>query len=131
MYTVVAGAERLDRELILHWLSEQSYWARGRTREALDAAIAGSRTYGVYTEDGQVAFARVVTDGATFAWICDVFVAEEVRGRGIGTMLMTGILDDLAPLKLKRTTLATADAHGLYERFGFTPLPDPAMWMAL
>lgn len=130
MDTFVAGTERIDRALVHHWLSEESYWARGRSRDVQDAAIDGSRNYGVYTSDGtQVAYARVVTDGATFAWLCDVFVAEEARGRGVGSKLIAGIVDDLDPLQLKRTALTTADAHGLYERFGFAPLTDPTMWM--
>jgi GNAT superfamily N-acetyltransferase len=121
----------VDRELVHQWLSEQSYWARGRTRATQDAAVDGSRSFGVYevTTDRQLAYARVVTDGATFAWICDVFVGEGARGSGAGKLLMAGIVAEFAPLGLKRMLLATADAHGLYEQYGFSPLRDPSMWM--
>ena len=98
-----------------------------------DRAIDGSRNYGVYrVESGeQVAFARVVTDGATYAWVCDVFVDDAVRGMGIGTALMAGLLADLEPLGLRRTVLATRDAHEVYAKVGFEPLPNPERWMSL
>ncbi|MCX6501712.1 MAG: GNAT family N-acetyltransferase [Microbacterium sp.] len=121
---------RLDRALVHRWLSEASYWARGRERRVQDAAIDGSRNYGVYAADGrQVAYARVVTDGATFAWVCDVFVDPAARGHGIGKTLLAGVVADLEPLGLRRMALATADAHGLYEQFGFEVLATPERWM--
>lgn len=121
----------VDRTLVHHWLSELSYWAAGRERDVHDRAMDGSRNYAVVrTEDGrQVAYARVITDGATFAWLCDVIVDPECRGDGVGKLLVEGVLADLEPLGLKRILLATADAHGLYEQFGFRPLADPTMWM--
>jgi GNAT superfamily N-acetyltransferase len=123
---------RLDRDRVHAWLAEESYWATGRTREDQDAAIDGSRNYGVYdTVTGeQLAYARVITDGVTFGWLCDVFVASEARGRGVGIALIEGVVGELAPLDLKRIALTTADAHGLYERFGFRPLDQPEQWMA-
>ncbi|MBN9178032.1 MAG: GNAT family N-acetyltransferase [Microbacterium sp.] len=126
-----ADPARIDRARVHHWLSEQSYWARGRTREVQDAAIDGSRAYGVYDDASgeQLAFARVVTDTVTFAWLCDVFVDEAARGRGIGKLLVEGVVADLEPLGLRRITLSTADAHGLYAQFGFAPLPTPERWM--
>ncbi|MFD1824297.1 MULTISPECIES: GNAT family N-acetyltransferase [Mumia] len=121
---------RLDRARIHGWLSEEAYWALGRPREVQDAAIDGSLNFGVYDADGtQVAYARVVTDGATFAWLCDVFVAPSVRGRGVGVMLVDGVVAALDALHLRRTMLATADAHGLYERYGFAVVDDPRRWM--
>ena len=113
-----------DRErLQLAWVTRAlaaTYWARGRTRETVEAAVAGSRCYGLYdTSTGaQVAFARVVTDGITFAWLCDVVVDENLRGRGLGQLLVHGIVDDPA-LATVTLHLATQDAHGLYEKFGF------------
>jgi GNAT superfamily N-acetyltransferase len=123
--------DRVDRELVHRWLSEEAYWSLGRSREVQDRAIDGSRNYGVYrVESGeQVAFARVVTDGATYAWVCDVFVDDAVRGMGIGTALMAGLLADLEPLGLRRTVLATRDAHEVYAKVGFEPLPNPERWM--
>ncbi|WP_349903644.1 GNAT family N-acetyltransferase [Parafrigoribacterium humi] len=124
-------AAKIDRERVHRWLSEESYWAGGRERSTQDAAIDASRNYGVYDDDSgeQLAYARVVTDGVTFAWLCDVFVAPEARGRGIGKVLIAGVIADLEPLGLKRTLLATGDAHGLYAQYGFTPLPDPSKMM--
>ncbi|MFF2371176.1 GNAT family N-acetyltransferase [Agromyces sp. NPDC058110] len=121
----------LDRALVHRWLSTDAYWALGRTREKQEAAIAGSRNYGVYdaTTGAQVAYARIVTDAATFAWLCDVYVDPSVRGLGIGVALIEGVIADLEPLGLRRSMLATADAHGLYERFGFEPLAEPDRWM--
>ena len=78
----------------------------------------------------QVAFARVITDGATFAWLADVFVDESVRGRGVGIALMEGIMAIVEPMDLKRVGLVTADAHELYAKFGFAPLADPDWHMA-
>ena len=121
----------LDRALVHRWLSEHAYWALGRPRAVQDAAIDASRNYGAYDEasGGQLGYARVVTDGATFAWLCDVIVDPDVRARGVGVGLVGFVLADLEPMGLKRIALATGDAHGLYERFGFTPLPNPEQWM--
>ena len=126
-----ADPARVDRARVHRWMSEESYWARGRTREAQDAAIDGSRVYGVYDDESgeQLAFARVVTDTVTFAWLCDVFVDEAARGRGVGKLLVAGVVADLEPLGTRRIALATADAHGLYAQFGFAPLPAPERWM--
>ena len=121
----------LDRERVHRWLSEHAYWALGRPRAVQDAAIDASRNYGAYdgTSGEQLGYARVVTDGATFAWLCDVIVDPSARARGVGVGLVGFVLVDLEPMRLKRIALATGDAHGLYERFGFTPLPNPEQWM--
>jgi GNAT superfamily N-acetyltransferase len=126
-----ADASAMDVERVHRWLAEESYWARGRTREAHEAAMAGSRNYGVFDAitGQQLAYARAITDGATFAWIADVFVDPIARGRGVGKRIMAGIIDDLEPLGLKRTALFTEDAHGLYEQYGFQRLTDPDSWM--
>jgi GNAT superfamily N-acetyltransferase len=119
--------DRLDRDRIHRWLAEESYWAAGRPRATQDAAIDASRNFGVYDAGTgeQLAYARVVTDGATFAWLCDVFVASEARGRGVGVALVEGVMAVLEPLGLTRILLATGDAHRLYEKFGFRPLERP------
>lgn len=124
---------RLDVERVHRLLAEHAYWARGRSRALQEAAVAGSRSYGVYdaATGAQVAYARVVTDGATFAWLCDVIVDPAVRGRGVGVQLVEGVVADLEPLGLKRVVLRTADAHGLYRRFGFEVVEDAAGWMVL
>ena len=126
-----ADPAEMDRARIHSWLSTESYWAEGRTREKQDRAMDGSRNFGIFDAAGeQVAYARVITDGATFAWLCDVFVSEGVRGRGVGVQLIEGVVAHLEPLGLGRIMLATADAHGLYARFGFAPLDKPDLWMA-
>ena len=125
-------AARLDRDLVHRWLSEQAYWSLGRPREVQDAAIDSSRNFGVYRArtGQQVAYARVVTDGATFGWLCDVFVEERLRGQGLGSMLLKGVCATLAPLQLSRLLLATADAHEVYRSFGFEELTNPERYMA-
>ncbi|MFI8263202.1 MULTISPECIES: GNAT family N-acetyltransferase [unclassified Streptomyces] len=122
---------RLDAELIHRWLSEDSYWALGRSREKQDEAIAHSLNFGVYdTASGaQLGYARVVTDRATFAWLCDVYVDRAARGRSLGTGLVAAIRDHLAPYGLRRVMLATADAHAVYAKVGFQPLADTEKWM--
>lgn len=122
----------LDVDRIHRWIGEQSYWAQGRPRATQEAAIAGSWSFGAYDEKSgeQLGYARVVTDRATFAWLCDVFVDDAARGRGVGTQLVARIVDELDAVGIRRTMLATSDAHGLYARFGFEPLPDPSMYLA-
>ena len=110
-------------------LSERSYWAHGRGRSVVERSIAGSLVYGAYSGDRQVGFARVVTDQATFAWICDVFVDESVRGRGVGKRLMAAILADARLQGLKRMVLATDTAASFYAEMGFEPLEHPEKWM--
>lgn len=132
-YEISTAPDRLDRELIHRWLSGDSYWARGRSREKQDTAIEGSLNYGVYEAVSgiQVAYARIVTDRATFAWLCDVYVDRGVRGKGLGTALAGAVRDHLAPYGLRRILLATADAHEVYAKVGFEPLATPEKWMAL
>jgi N-acetylglutamate synthase-like GNAT family acetyltransferase len=130
-YEFSADPARIDVAAVHGWLAEHSYWARGRSRDLQERAIAGSRSFGVYdASDGrQVGYARVVTDGATFAWLCDVIVDPDARARGVGVMLVDGVVRELDALGLKRVLLATHDAHGLYARFGFVPLLEPVKWM--
>ncbi|WP_435858507.1 GNAT family N-acetyltransferase [Streptomyces milbemycinicus] len=132
-YEISTDPSRLDAARIHHWLSTDAYWALGRTREKQDRAIAGSLNFGAYdTASGaQVAYARVITDQATFAWLCDVYVDRSARGTGLGTALVTAVRDHLEPFGLRRILLATFDAHGVYEKIGFSLLDDPEHWMAL
>ncbi|WP_329114606.1 GNAT family N-acetyltransferase [Streptomyces sp. NBC_01465] len=132
-YEISADPARLDAVRIHHWLSTDAYWAMGRSRKKQDLAIAGSLNFGAYdaTSGEQVAYARVITDGATFAWLCDVYVDRQARGTGLGTALVTAVRDHLEPSGLRRILLATADAHGVYEKVGFTVLESPEKWMAL
>ncbi|UNK69287.1 GNAT family N-acetyltransferase [Microbacterium sp. H1-D42] len=129
-YRLSTDSADIDRERVHTWLSDQSYWAKGRARELQDAAIDASRNYAILDAAGtQVAYARVVTDGVTFAWLCDVFVDPAVRGSGAGKMLVAGVVADIESLPVKRIVLATADAHGLYAQYGFAPSEDPNRYM--
>ncbi|MFZ3571658.1 GNAT family N-acetyltransferase [Streptomyces sp. BH097] len=132
-YAISTDPARIDADRVHAWLSEDAYWALGRPRDKQDKALAGSLNFGVYdTASGeQVAYARVVTDEATFAWLCDVYVDRSVRGKGIGKAMVTAVRDHLRPLGIRRVLLATEDAHGVYEEVGFKPLEQPERWMAL
>ncbi len=132
-YEFSADSARVDIDRTYHWLSTDAYWAKDRPREQHQRAVASSLNYGVYdTASGeQVAYARVVTDGALFAWLCDVYVAPSARGKGIGTAFVGAVREELRPLGLRRILLATHDAHGVYEKLGFKPLARPDQWMAL
>jgi GNAT superfamily N-acetyltransferase len=122
--------ERLDRDLIHRFLSQESYWARSRTREENDRVIDRSLCFGAYDHDGrQIGHARVVSDGASFAYIGDVFVVPEARGRGIGKALLAAILEHTDVRDVRRVALVTDDAHGLYAGFGFGALDDVHKWM--
>ncbi|MBT9394960.1 GNAT family N-acetyltransferase [Hymenobacter sp. NST-14] len=132
MFTVSPDPARLDVPLIHRYLSQESYWARGIPRETVDRALANSLNFGLYGPDGrQAAFARVVTDYATFAWLCDVFVLPEFQGRGLGKQLMQAVFAHPDLQDLRRFLLATLDAHGLYRRFGFQDLAAPDRYLEI
>lgn len=129
-YVLSDDPARLDVAAIHRFLSEESYWAKGIPEATVRRAVANSLGIGIYTEDGaQVAFARIVTDRATFAWVCDVFVLREHRGRGLSKWMMEAILAHPDLQGLRRITLATRDAHELYRQFGFVPLARPENWL--
>jgi GNAT superfamily N-acetyltransferase len=121
---------KLDLPLIHAYLSQTSYWAKGRSLEEVVCSIENSLCFGAYTHEGrQVGFARVVTDGVVFAWLMDVFVTEGARGKGIGKMLLAHLLDHELIRKANGIGLRTRDAHGLYRQFGFGGIPDADGWM--
>lgn len=129
-YEIRTDLADMDLDLVHEWLSTDAYWSLGRSREAVGTAAEHSLNFGAFTADGrQVAYARVVTDHANFAWLCDVYVDRDHRGRGLGTRLVAAVTGSLDPLGIGRTLLATRDAHEVYAGFGFEPLPDPTMWM--
>ncbi|HLY13130.1 MAG TPA: GNAT family N-acetyltransferase [Candidatus Limnocylindrales bacterium] len=122
---------RLDLDWLVAALSERAYWAQRRPRAMIVRSLHNSRCYGVYADGRQVGFARVVTDAATFAWLCDVFIDEAWRGRGVGAWLIETIVAEPDLAALRRFILATRDASELYRRHGgFGPLPNPERWMA-
>ena len=112
---------------VVHEFLASSYWARGIPRETVARAVARSLPFSLFQGDRQVGFARAVTDRATFAYLADVFVLESERGRGLGGWLVATVLALPELQGLRRWLLATRDAHGLYRRFGFTPLADPSI----
>jgi GNAT superfamily N-acetyltransferase len=113
---------QVDVDRVHGWLAFESYWATGRDREVVDRTLAASRVYSVRRDGEQCAFARAVTDLATFAWICDVFVGAGHRGRGLGTWLVENVVADLRGFGIRRIVLATEDAHEVYRRCGFSEL---------
>ncbi len=122
----------LDMDLIHRFLSTEAYWSQGIDRRTVEQAIAGSLCVGGYLEGvGQVAFARVITDGATFGYLADVFVLPEHRGRGFSKQLVAAILAQPSLQGLRRFMLATSDAHGLYAQFGFAAPAKPQSLMEI
>lgn len=109
---------KIDVDAVCSWLAE-SYWAANRSRQAIEESLRYSIVFGMYTDGKMVGFARVTTDQAVFGWISDVVIRSEYRGQGMGTWLIECVLDHPIVNKLSRLGLATQDAHGLYEKFGF------------
>jgi predicted metal-dependent hydrolase/GNAT superfamily N-acetyltransferase len=122
---------RLDIELIHRFLGEESYWAKNVPREIVERSIANSLCFGVYREGKQIAFARVISDFATFAYLADVFVLKEERGKGVSKFLVEYILAHPQLEGLRRFLLATEDAQGLYAQFGFEPITHPERYMTI
>ena len=126
-YVVSDDRSRLQVDVIFDFLSNHSYWARERDRETVERSIRYSTVcLGVYDRTGrQVGFARVITDTVVFGWVCDVFVVEEHRGRGLGKWIMELIVNHPLVRDVKRLALRTVDAHGMYEKFGFVRIEQP------
>jgi GNAT superfamily N-acetyltransferase len=129
-YLISTDAELLDLDVIHRFLSEDSYWAPGVTREVVERSIENSICFGLYHASAQVGFARVITDRAAFAYLADVFVLPDHRGRGLGKWVIETVLSYPDLQNLRRVFLGTADAHSLYERYGFRPI-DPSRMMEL
>jgi len=131
-YEIDSDLARMDLDRVHRWLSTDAYWALGRSRETVETAARHSLNFGVFSADGsQVGYARVITDTATFGWLCDVYVDPDHRGRGLGNRLSEAVVATLEPMRLKRVLLATFDAHDLYAGVGFVPVPNPETLMVL
>lgn len=130
-YVISTDRSRLDHTAIHRYLSTDSYWAKGRSADLQQMAIDNSPlVIGAYAPDrSQVGFARMVTDLATFAWLCDVFVLPENQGDGLGTAMVAAIVTHPAVTDIRFQLLATADAHKLYSKVGYTALDEPGRWM--
>jgi hypothetical protein len=122
---------RLDIALVHGWIATQSYWAAGIPRETFERAVANSLPFGVYRGTQQVGFARVVTDRATYAYLCDVWIDAPGRGAGLGKWLVECVLAHPDLQQLRRHCLMTRDAHALYAGFGFKPMPDPTRYLEI
>jgi len=129
-YLISTDRGKLDRTVI-HRFLEGSYWAKGIPREIVERGIENSLCFGLYDGERQVGFARIISDLSTFAYLADVFVLESERGRGLGVWLIETIKDHPQLQGLRRWMLATADAHGLYRKFGFTALSRPERIMEI
>jgi GNAT superfamily N-acetyltransferase len=129
-FTITTDKTKMDIPVI-HGYIARSYWAEGIPFETVAKAIEGSLCFGVFIGDEQIGLARVITDAATFAYLCDVFIDESYRGRGLGKWLMETILRHESLQGLRRIALTTKDAHGLYSQYGFAPLPIPERWMMI
>lgn len=127
---ISAQPDRLEREAVHRFLTEEAYWSLGISREDVDRAIDMSLCFGAYDDDGaQIGFTRVVTDHTTFAWVCDVFVLPHARRRGVAKALIAAVVAHPSMRRVRRIMLATEDAHGLYEQFGFRPPDDVRKWL--
>jgi GNAT superfamily N-acetyltransferase len=129
-FVVSDDPERLDKATVVRFITG-SYWAEGIPQATMQRAIAHSLCFGLYEGDKQVGFARVVTDRATFGYLCDVFVEESHRGGGLGQWLVECVLEHPELQGLRRLSLMTRDAHTLYERFGFKPMADPTRYLEI
>jgi len=130
-FTITTDQRRFDLEAIFDFLNREAYWSQGIPRPVLEKAIERSLCFGLLEGKSQIGFARMVTDRATFAWLCDVYVIESYRGRGLGDWLIASVLEHPELQGLRRIVLATRDAHALYRKNGFETLPTPERWMAI
>ena len=129
-FTISTDPARLDLDTISDFLT-RAYWALGRPRERTERALANSLVFGLYDGNKQIGLARVVSDYAIFAYLCDVFIHEEYRAHGLGKWLIETVMSHPDLQGLRRWTLATRDAHGLYRQFGWNDMQNPEKWMEI
>lgn len=129
-FLISTDPDKLDVDVIHHFLANEAYWSPGIAREVITRAMEHSLCFGVYDRNGrQAGFARVITDFTTFAYLADVFILRPYRGRGLGKWLVQCMLAHPQLQGLRKWTLDTRDAHGLYQRFGFEPNPRPENYL--
>jgi len=129
-FTISTDPTRLNVDAICDFLT-RAYWAAGRPRERTERAISNSLVFGLYDGEKQIGLARVVSDYAVFAYLCDVFIHEEYRAHGLGKWLIETVMSHPDLQGLRRWTLATRDAHELYRQFGWNDLQSPDKWMEI
>lgn len=130
-YLISTDKRKLDIDAIHEFLSTKAYWCLNIPKDKVITAIENSLCFGVYHNDGQVGFARIITDFSTIAYLGDVYILEAYRGKGISKWLMETIMNHPQLKGLRRWILLTGDAHELYRKFGWTDIADPAKWMEL
>ena len=130
-FEVSDDPRRLDLAVIHRFLSKESYWAEGISEALLARAVAHSLCFGLYAGARQVGFARVVTDRATYAYLCDVYVERDHRGMGLGKWLVGCVLEHADLQGLRRISLMTRDAHDLYRPFGFRAMPEATRYLEI
>ena len=128
MISVSTDKNKLNVPFIQHFLKEV-YWAAGRTMEEVQITIDSSFCFGIYLDDNQIGFCRVITDYVVFAYVMDVFITEEHRGKGYSSILIENMMNEPELKEVKIWRLATSDAHFLYSKFGFKPLAHPEKMM--
>ena len=129
-FTISTDKNKIDIDYV-HAFLTRSYWSPGIPMETVRRAMENSLCFGIYDNQKQIGYARMITDQATFAYLADVFIDEEFRGKGLGKWLVGAILAHPGLQGLRRTLLATRDAHSLYAQFGFTPFTNPERWMQI
>ena len=129
-FTISTDKNKIDIDYV-HAFLTQSYWSPGIPMETVKRAMENSLCFGIYDNHKQIGYARMITDQATFAYLADVFIDEEFRGKGLGKWLVEAILAHPGLQGLRRMLLATRDAHSLYAQFGFTPFTNPERWMQI
>ena len=130
-YLISTDPAKLDLDAIHAYLSRKSYWAEGISRRRLHTALEHSLPFGMYHNGHQVGFARAISDFSTFAYLADVYIDDDYRGRGLSKLLLEAVLAHPRLKRLRRWMLGTRDAHGLYAQLGFIPLEEPVRWMEL
>ena len=130
-FHISTDKSKMDIDVIHHYLSVESYWAKGISREIVEKSVSNSFCFGVFLKDQLVGFAKVITDYSTIAYLGDVFILNEYRGIGLSKLLMENIMNHPDLQGLRRWILLTADAHELYKKFGWTNIQNPEKWMEL
>ncbi|MEN8787927.1 MAG: GNAT family N-acetyltransferase [Flavobacteriaceae bacterium] len=128
-YYISTDQSRMDLDFIYAYLSGKSYWAMGRSKERIEKSMAHSLCFGLFKDSQQIGFGRVATDYVVFAWIMDLFINPQFRGKGLGRMLIESIVEHPDLQDVNSIGLRTQDAHELYKKYDFKSIPDPETWM--
>ncbi|UUC45397.1 GNAT family N-acetyltransferase [Flavobacterium cerinum] len=130
-FTITTDKSKLDINVIHRYLSGESYWSKDIPIERIQKSIENALCFGVYHNDQQIGYAKVVSDFSTMAYLGDVFILESYRGQGLSKQLMETIMSHPELQNLRRWILLTADAHELYKKYGWQPIASPEKWMEI